>query len=118
MKTSLTESTKSPSQAIAAALDKLVSPERVANALSDALNATTISRSGVVEPDTRFRLQAASLILAYQVGRPVERTESVTVNVDADSAMGLEERLRHSPALRAMMRKMLERVDGEGAIDA
>lgn len=107
------------SRAIAAALAREITPEQLATTLSDALKATNMSRSGVVEIDTRSRLQAASLILAYQVGRPVERSESVTVNVDADSAIGLEERLRHSPALRAMFRKMLERVDGgQPAIDA
>jgi hypothetical protein len=112
---------KSPAQAIAAALEKRIAPEQVATVLSDALTATTVSRSGAVEPDTRSRLQAAGMILAYQVGRPVERTEAVNINVDADSAIGMKERLAHSPALRAMLRKMLAAVEDENnlpAIDA
>lgn len=107
------------SQAIAAALAKKITPEHLATTLSDALTATSVSRNGAVEIDTRSRLQAASLILAYQVGRPVERSETVTVNMEADSALGMEDRLRHSPALRKVLRGMLDRVEGvDPAIDA
>jgi hypothetical protein len=112
-----TDSNSTPAQAITAALEKLVSPEQVARALSDALSATNTSRNGVVESDTRSRLQAASLILSYQIGRPVERSESINVNLDADAAMGIEERLRQSPALRATFRNLLEKVDQTHVIE-
>lgn len=118
MRTSNIATPTSSSQAIAAALEKVITPEQLAITLSEALSATTVSRSGVVEKDTRSRLQAASLILSYQVGRPVERSETVTVNVDADSTVDLSERLRHSPALRALFRKILDSAEGPTAIDA
>lgn len=105
-----------PSAAIAAALGKVISPERIATALSDALSATTIARSGVVEPDTRSRLQAASIILAYMVGRPVERSETVTIVADADSRLDIQERLRRSPALREQLARSLAEAGG-GDID-
>lgn len=99
------------SQALSQALAKAIPPERIAAALSDALSATNITRSGAVEADTRSRLQAASLILAYQVGRPIERSESITVNVDADSDADFKVRLRNSPALRDSLRQMLSEAE-------
>jgi hypothetical protein len=97
----------SPSRALAEALAAEVPSARLAAVLSDALASTVMSRSGQVLPDTRSRLQAASLILAYQIGTPVQRLESVVVTMDADQSKDTAERLRHSPALRAAMRKAL-----------
>jgi len=97
----------SPSRALAAALAADVPSERLAAVLSDALAATVVSRSGQVLPDTRSRLQAASLILAYQIGTPVQRSESVVVTMDADQSKDTMERLKHSPALREAMRRAL-----------
>lgn len=111
--------TTNPSQAIAKALADEIPASRLAKVLADSLSATTLSRSGTVEADTKSRLQGAALVLAYLVGRPVERQEILTMSADADSAVGMEERLRHSPALRALFRKMLARVDDDRpAIDA
>lgn len=101
---------------ISQALDQTIAPEQIAKVLRDALSATVTTRAGVIEPDTRSRLQAAGMILAYQVGTPIQRTESVTVNLDADSAVGMEERLRHSPALRGLLKSMLVRVEGDTSI--
>lgn len=106
-----------PALAITSALENQVSPEQIAATLAAALSATSTSRSGAIEPDTRSRLQAASLILAYQVGRPLERSESVNVNLDGDAALGIEERLRQSPALRAIFRNILEKVDQTRVIE-
>lgn len=111
-------STPNPTAELAEILAKKIPFEMVSEALFRALTATTVSRSGAVEQDTRSQLQAASLILENRVGRPIQRSESVNVDLSADSAVGLEARLRHSPALRAMMRKMLERVDEAGTIEA
>ena len=110
---------KSPAQAIAAALEKKISPDQVATVLFDALAATTVSRSGAVEPDTRSRLQAAGMILAYQVGTPIQRTESVNVNMDADSSVGMEERLMSSPALLSLVESTVAKVRARKmAVDA
>ena len=107
MKKFNTKSTQASSQAIATALEKMIAPERLAEVLSDALCATAVSRNGSVEVDTRSRLQAATLILAYQVGRPIERTESVNVNIDSNTTIDLKERLKRSPALRESLAKLL-----------
>jgi hypothetical protein len=83
----------------------------MADMLYELCEAKCITKGGHEIADNRTRLAALSLALAYLIGRPVERQEVLTVNVDADSAVGMEERLRHSPALRAMFRKMLDRVE-------
>jgi hypothetical protein len=108
--TSINTNQSSP---LAAALGKAITPERIAATLSDALSATLLSRSGAVEIDTRSRLQAASLILAYLVGKPVERTETVNVNMEADSGLSLKERIQRSPALRAQLTQTLAEVEAE-----
>ncbi len=116
MTTSNNSISANPSAAIAAALGKVISPERIATALLDALTATTVARSGVVEPDTRSRLQAASIILAYTVGKPVERSENVSIIADPDSRLDIQERLRSSPALREQLARSLAEAGG-GDID-
>lgn len=99
------------SQAIAAALEKEVSPERLAAALSSALDATTVSRSGIVETDYRTRLQAASLILNYQVGRPKERETPIPAKPETISHKEFIADLRQSPAFRREMRRLLEEAE-------
>lgn len=88
-----------------------VTDARLAEAISEALVATQTTRSGTLEPDHRTRLQAATLALAYKHGRPVDRSEVVSVNLDADSSLGLAERLKASPALRRSLRTILESVE-------
>lgn len=88
---------------------------RIIRALSDALTADQVNRDGTRSPDHRARTAAALALLEYSVGRPVARSEVVNLDATADSAVGMEARLRHSPALRALFRKMLDKVDA--AID-
>ena len=95
------------SQAIAAALAKEITPDRLAVAISDCLNATTVSRSGVVELDFRTRLQAVTLAMSYLVGKPKERETPVPVPPEAVSDQDTVTRLRHSPALRSLFRSLL-----------
>ena len=109
----------SPNQQLSAALDKDAPMTRVARVLADGLAATTTTRAGTVEPDWKTRMQAASLIVAQRIGLPIQRTESVQVSLDVDSAVGLEDRLRHSPALRKTLAGLLARIDDEPtAIDS
>ena len=96
---------------LAAIADKF-GGETMAQMLFELCSAECITKGGHKIADNRTRLAALSLAMAYLIGRPVERQEIVQVNVDADNALGLEERLRHSPALRAMFRKMLDNVEG------
>jgi len=110
---------KTPAQLLAQVLNSECPEEEVGRVLRECLTATTTSRAGVVEPDFKTRLAAATFVTQQRHGLPVRREEILQVNVDADSAVGMEERLRHSPALRDLMRKMLERVeDADPAIEA
>jgi hypothetical protein len=98
-------------QRLAQALTDHVTDDRLATAISEALAATQTNRDGTITPDHRTRLQAAQLGLAYAHGRPVERSEIVQVNLDADNSIGLAERLKNSPALRRSLRAILESVE-------
>ncbi len=100
-----------PGQKLASALADNVTEERLATAISEALVATQKHRDGTIEPDHKVRLEAAKIGLAYSHGRPVERQEVISVNLDADSSLGLAERLANSPALRKSLRDILNRTD-------
>ena len=96
---------------IAEALDREIPATVIAKAIAAGLVAETTTKSGVKVVDHRSRLEAARLALAYRVGLPVQRTESVTVALDADSSLGITERLAKSPALREQLRKALAAAD-------
>ena len=95
------------------AIHKHVDPDKVGQVIGKMMEATRTLKDGRELPDTRTQEAGVKLYLAYMVGMPVQRSETVNVNVDADSAIGMEERLRHSPTLRAMFRKMLDKVEDE-----
>lgn len=95
------------SREIIGAMQRHIDPEDVARVLASMLGATRQHKGGMVLPDTRAQEAAAKLYLAYVVGMPVQRSESVTVTLDADQGRDIAERLRHSPALREAMRKAL-----------
>jgi hypothetical protein len=103
-------------QQLAQELATNVTDARLAEAISEALVATQTTRSGTVEPDHRTRLQAATLALAYKHGRPVDRSEVVSVNLDADSSIGLAERLANSPALLKSLKAVIAKVENEGLL--
>jgi|GEM_PF-1776931 len=103
------------SQAIAAALEREIAPEQLAAALADGLRATITSRSGVREIDYRTRLQAASMVLAYQVGRPREAPEAPPIPKQSLSDEEVMADLRRSPALRKGMRSMIEEAERSAA---
>ena len=100
--------TLTPAQSITAALETEIPAQRLARVLSDALVAETVNRDGTRGPDTRSRLAAAELILAYRIGKPVERSESVAVSVNQVPDEDFRERVRRSPSLRAVLRKLLD----------
>lgn len=95
------------SQQLAEVLHAEITSERLARVLSDALAATMTTRSGTVEPDHKTRVQAATLTLAYKVGRPVERQEVMKYNVSADPDADLAARLKRSPSLQRALRALL-----------
>ena len=102
---------ESPSQKLAEVLNNECPESRIAEVLSECFTATTVTKSGVAIPDWRTRLSAVQLALAYKVGKPIERQQVMHVNVDAESESAMDERLRHSPALRKLFREMLEKAE-------
>lgn len=107
--------TKPAPREIAEALERQLPAQQVVKAIADALAATAVTKSGVSVIDHRTRLAAAELALRYTVGLPVQRTEAISVNLDADSGIGLDERLAHSPALRAQLAAALARAERKSA---
>ena len=91
--------------------------QKLLDLFEELAKAECVTNGGKRIPDNRTRLAVAVYLGNHILGTPTQRIETVTVNVDADNALGLEERLRHSPALRAMFRKMLDNVEG-GAQDS
>ncbi|KAB2639807.1 MAG: hypothetical protein DVB25_04990 [Verrucomicrobia bacterium] len=108
---------KTASQQLAEVLHAEIPEERIARVLSDAMSAMMTTRSGTVEPDQKTRLQAATLILAYKVGRAVERQEVVNVNLGASADADLAARLKKSPALRRMMQRMIAEAEAGAVIE-
>lgn len=106
-----------PNLALAAVIDELAPAERTISALADALAADQVNRDGSRGPDHRTRVQAALALLQYRVGRPVERSEVISVTVEKDHAADLTERLKSSPALRASLQRLLNAAAERGAVD-
>lgn len=103
-----------PARRLAEGIAAGIDPSQIVTALREALSATATTRSGAVEPDHRTRLDASRLILSYALGTPIQRSENVTVNLEAESAVGLADRLRSSPALRDALRAALAEADESG----
>lgn len=99
---------------VVVALARVVSPETIGKKIKEMLDMTRPTRYGPA-PDVRAMEAGVKLWLAYTAGLPLQRQEIVSVNVDADSAMGLEDRLAHSPALMAMMESIIARVKSRKA---
>lgn len=103
------------SKEVVVALARTVSPDLIARKIKQLLETERETKTGMV-PDVRAMEAGIKLYLAYAVGLPTQRSEVVTVAVDADSAVGMEERMRNSPALRAMFQAMLDRVDVQAVV--
>ncbi len=102
-----------PSQQLAEALDAEIDSQRIAEVLSEALTATIRTRAGTVEPCWKTRVGAASLILSYKVGRPVERQQIISQTLAADPIADIEDRLAKSPSLRRSLAAALAKIEGE-----
>lgn len=103
---------------LATVLDRDCPDDEIGRVLRDCLTATQTTRAGAQEPDHKTRLAAAQIVLGQRHGLPVRREETINVNLDADAALGIEARLRHSPAMRDMLRRMLEKVESGPVIEA
>jgi hypothetical protein len=85
---------------------------KVVNTIAECMAATKtiiVKGSPMEVPDFKLRLDSAKLVLQYQVGNPVTRSEVVTHNVD--TMQTLEGKMQKSPALRRAIGKMLDRSD-------
>ena len=91
-------------------LAKKFGPDTIVSQIAECMGATkTISISGrpFETPDYKTRLDTLKLLLQYQIGMPVARSEVVTHNVD--TMQSLESKMQGSPALRRAIGKMLDR---------
>jgi len=89
-------------------VDKVPACE-IADTIRDMIRATRTTKHGV-EPNDRAREAGVKLWLAYAVGLPVQRQEihQTVTNRSEDENM----RLLESPAVRSMLKKMLEQAEG------
>jgi hypothetical protein len=106
------------SREVLAAIHRHVNPDIVGQTIASLLSATRTLKNGDILPDTRAQEAAAKLYMSYAVGMPVQRSEVVNVNLDADKGDDLEQRMRQSPAMRESFRAMIARIDGAEAIEA
>ncbi len=116
-RTLATMSAAEVSREVIDALHRHIDPDKIGRVLNKMLDATRTLKSGAELPDTRAQEAAAKLYLAYVIGTPIQRTENLNISADADTAVGMEERLRRSPALRDLFRRMLDKVDEVQLVD-
>jgi hypothetical protein len=108
---------KSPAQQLAEVLNKQCPEEEIGRVLQRCLTATSMSRAGVLEQDFKTQLATAIFVTSQRHGLPIRREEIIQMNVDADSSMGMKDRLAQSPALRALFRKILDETENDDAIE-
>lgn len=109
------EKAHSVSQRVAAMIAEKLPPERIVERLDQLIHATRTTRHGV-EIDSRAVESGVKLWLAYVVGLPIQRQEVVSVNLNADSSLDIEERLANSPALREQLRRSLAAADAAAGV--
>ncbi len=95
---------------LAASIDSVAPSERIVTALANALEADLVNRDGSRGPDHKTRVAAAQLLLAYRVGRPVERQQVVTARA-GERQETFAEKLARSPALRELYREELDKAE-------
>lgn len=74
-------------------------------------------KSFIEKPDFKTRLAACELFLSYCVGLPVQRNENLNITAPNTAAVGYEEMLRKSPALRQAMRRSVDRAEAEAKVE-
>lgn len=101
--------TTTPHARLAEALEK-IPDSRIAAVLLEGMSATTVSRSGTVEPDTRTRIQAANLVIQYKVGRPcVSDGPPAPSSGETQGTIDLIEQMAQSPTFLRSVEEMLEK---------
>lgn len=87
-------------------------PQKVVDKMKELLEATKTMAVGgrpFETPDFKTQLDALKVLLQYQVGMPVARTESVVHNMDTMDT--LEHKMQSSPALRRAVGRMLDQAE-------
>jgi hypothetical protein len=108
---------RSISADVAASIAERFGGNKLSDVLADLLQATHLTKGGQMIADNRTRLATVAFIHDRIVGLPVQKIETLNVNLDADSAVGMEDRLRNSPALRQALKGILEKVENAEAVD-
>lgn len=93
------------------AIDSEAPPDRLIRALAGALEADQVARDGTRAPDYRVRVQAATAILQYRLGRPDVRSSADPPNTEETGGESFQDKLKRSPALRSMLRQMVEKAE-------
>lgn len=91
-------------------------PNKIVQAMEKCINATktmVVAGRPMEVPDFPTQLAAVKLLLQYQVGMPVARSEVVTHNYD--TMQTLEAKMQKSPALRRAVSRMLDRSTDDGS---
>ena len=90
-----------------------VSPRMIAEGLAEAMQATTVTREGIL-PDYRVRLQAIQLAIETTIGRPVMRQEIVHKEVKGEEAT--LDAILASPAALAALEERIARAKRQQAV--
>ena len=69
----------------------------------------------VDRPDYKTRLSACELFMAYGVGLPLQRSENLNINAQAQPPESTEDQLSKSPGARQAMRRILEGAEARAA---
>ena len=93
-----------------AILRKVGGAEKLAEHLNTIIEDAVMTTKAGVCIDYKARLSALQLALHYIVGRPIERQQILTANVNTEeSEAALAERIANSPALRDTLRRLLDK---------
>ena len=98
--------------AVLAALLERCPPEYLADRVYRLIEAKRQTKSGE-EDDVRANEAGLKLALAYSIGKPIERQQIAVSNVTADPDADLASRLKKSPALRRMMKRMISEAEAD-----
>ena len=98
------KTTTKPAEPLERVLDAHCPDEALAAVLAQCLGATTTTRAGILEPDYRTRLQAATIALTMKHGTAPKRSAPAEPQaVDDECGDDLVERMAHSPQLFKLM---------------
>lgn len=90
---------------LASLMAEAIPATTIIDKIKDLLKATHVTKGGHYIDDNRAQESAVKLWLAYVIGLPTQRIETINVNVEATVAE-LKERVDQNPALKERLRKI------------